>query len=1047
MALFQKSVLENYLSKIDEGLIMPFWNEFQTYFLSPTTQSIIRQKKEEELQYEFLQKLFDNSLGYTIETGTNQNLFVEQKNQTDSKKADGAIKIDGEVVCVIELKSTKTKNLNDVQNQAFQYKVSHTNCKYVVTSNFNKLRFYIENTTEFEEFDLFNLTFDRFKVLWLCLGYESISIGKSSKIKSESVVNEEAITKKLYKDFSEFRIKLFADLKSNNPKVAPDIILNKTQKFLDRLLFILFCEDRDLLPNNSITEIINFWDGKKEFGDDETLYNTFVTYFNIINKGRSQRGNKEAIFAYNGGLFVEDEVLDRLIISDDLLLEYSKKLTAYDFESEVSVNILGHIFEHSLTEIENLQSQIDGIEVDKSKTKRKKDGVFYTPQYITKYIVDNTVGKLCQEKKEELKIEEREYFKGRKRRPEKKLKSLLSILEQYREWLLGLTICDPACGSGAFLNQALEFLITEHQYIDELQSSLLEEQIQFSEVENSILENNLYGVDINRESVEIAKLSLWLRTAQKGRKLTSLNNNIKCGNSLIDDPEVAGEKAFNWENEFPEVFANGGFDVVIGNPPYVRQELFKEIKPYLEMHYKCYNSVADLYTYFIEKGIRLINESGLFSFILPNKFLKATYGKQIRKVIMDNSNLELLLDFDDYPIFSDATTYPIIFVLNRNEDYKNKFFKYSEISKRDKTLDPINTLEIKKRKVSHNSLTYEKWSFIDERVIDVLQKVNAQSVLLKEFVDDKIFRGVSTGCNDVFIVSDEIKKKISTSNALRKIFLGREVKRYKADFQNVYLLFLDWDYDIEQNSELKEYLNSQRLKLEKRPEVKQGRFNWWCLSRYGSKNSHLLSAPKIIYPRINNKCNFFLDETGEYSLSDNNFFISSGSKSLLAFLNSTISFFFLKNNCTTLQGGYWDFRRPFVEKIPIHLNLSSVENQLEELGSKQLTDNNKEMHLQKSFVRYFQTQYKLENISSKLQNWHELKFEDFIKEVNKSIKKSNGNELDDKAKFGLMQLFDEQKIKVEKLKAEIDKTDKEIDQMVYKLYKLTKEEIEIVENS
>ena len=148
-----------------------------------------------------------------------------------------------------------------------------------------------------------------------------------------------------------------------------------------------------------------------------------------------------------------------------------------------------------------------------------------------------------------------------------------------------------------------------------------------------------------------------------------------------------------------------------------------------------------------------------------------------------------------------------------------------------------------------------------------------------------------------------------------------------------------------------------------------------------------------------------------------------------------------------MQGGYWDFRRPFVEKIPIHLNLSSVENQLEELGSKQLTDNNKEMHLQKSFVRYFQTQYKLENISSKLQNWHELKFEDFIKEVNKSIKKSNGNELDDKAKFGLMQLFDEQKIKVEKLKAEIDKTDKEIDQMVYKLYKLTKEEIEIVENS
>jgi type II restriction/modification system DNA methylase subunit YeeA len=150
-------------------------------------------------------------------------------------------------------------------------------------------------------------------------------------------------------------------------------------------------------------------------------------------------------------------------------------------------------------------------------------------------------------------------------------KELLDKLEQYREWLLNLTICDPACGSGAFLNQALEFLIEEHKYIDELQAKLLDEALVLSDIETSILENNLFGVDINEESVEIAKLSLWLRTAQKGRKLTSLNNHIKCGNSLIDDPDVAGDKAFNWEEEFPDVFANGGFDVVIGNPPYVKE--------------------------------------------------------------------------------------------------------------------------------------------------------------------------------------------------------------------------------------------------------------------------------------------------------------------------------------------------------------------------------------------------------------------------------------------------------------------------------------------
>ena len=152
--------------------------------------------------------------------------------------------------------------------------------------------------------------------------------------------------------------------------------------------------------------------------------------------------------------------------------------------------------------------------------------------------MENTVGKLCEEKKIELNIVEEDYLKGRKGRPKNKLESLRDILEEYRKWLLELTICDPACGSGAFLNQALEFLISEHNYIDELQNSLLGGGFKFPEVENSILENNLYGVDINKESVEIAKLSLWLRTAQKGRKLTSLNNNIKCGNSLIDDPEL-----------------------------------------------------------------------------------------------------------------------------------------------------------------------------------------------------------------------------------------------------------------------------------------------------------------------------------------------------------------------------------------------------------------------------------------------------------------------------------------------------------------------------
>ena len=704
MALFQKSVQNDYLNRVQDSSIKEYWEYYDSYFNNPEKQKLIEQQKERKFYSEFIDELFVNCLGYTKKIGESQNYFIEEKNETDSGKADGAVKVNGEVVAVMEFKDTTTKNLKDVESQAFGYKNTHPKCNYIVTCNFKELWFYIGDTTSKEPFNLFNLSYDGFKLLWLCLSYESISTNLPEQIKNKSVTEEEEITKKLYSDYSLFRNEIFNDLVNKNPQFDKLLLFKKTQKLLDRFLFIFFAEDRLLLPTNSIAKIIKKWEDDIAFGEEKSLYTTFVFYFNLLNKGRPASKEREEIFAYNGGLFAPDEILDSIVIDDELLSKHTKKLSSYDFISDVSVNILGHIFEHSLSQIEEIQNEIAGIETDKSISKRKKDGVFYTPAYITKYIVENTVGKLCKEKREELEFNEAEFAKDRKGRQKITLKKLSNQLDNYREWLLGITICDPACGSGAFLVEALNFLIDEHKYIDELRASLFGESIQFSDITASILENNLYGVDINDESVEIAKLSLWLRTAQKGRKLTSLSSNLKCGNSLIDDPEVAGDKAFNWENEFPEVFAKGGFDVIIGNPPYVRQELFKEIKPFLEANYECYNSVADLYTYFIEKGILLMNKNGVFSFILPNKFLKATYGKQIRNVIKKYTSIELLFDFDDYPVFADATTYPIIYVFNKNKDRVSNDFNYSEISKRSKTNDPIFMLESKTHKVSYKSL-------------------------------------------------------------------------------------------------------------------------------------------------------------------------------------------------------------------------------------------------------------------------------------------------------------------------------------------------------
>ena len=1040
--MFQKAIIKKYLTSQNKELLHTKWDLYRDFFHNKGNQERIRELKEEQFQEGFLKELFVKIFDYIITPNENYNLITEFKNVKDSKKVDGVLFFNGSVKCVIELKGTNTIDLAKVEVQAFSYKSNQTNCNYVITSNFEKLRFYIEDAIEFIEFDLFELTQDEFNTMFLCLSSYSIENDIPLKLKLESISEEDLITKQLYQDYSLFKRELFQNLILLNEGYDKLLLFKKSQKLLDRFLFLFFAEDRFLLPPNSVRLILDDWEQLIERDVEVHLYNRFKKYFGYLNTGF--KGKRYDVFPYNGGLFKSDEVLDNIIIDDTLLFKHCKKLSEYDFESEVDVNILGHIFENSLNEIEEISNELKNGEVDKTNSKRKKDGVFYTPKYITKYIVNNTIGKLCIEKKNELQINDEDYTTDKKR-IKKTIKTLSDKLTEYRKWLLQLTICDPACGSGAFLNQSLNFLISEHQYIDELQSKLFGDSMVLSDIENSILENNLFGVDINEESVEITKLSLWLRTAQPNRKLNNLSSNIKCGNSLIDEPFEGVENYFKWETEFPKVFEKGGFDVVIGNPPYVRQELFKEIKPFLEKNYESYNSISDLYTYFIEKGIKLMNTKGLFSFILPNKFIRANYGKEIRKFIMDNCFINIIFDFDDYPIFSDATTYPIIFVFSKENNSKTNSFRFSEINKRIKITDPINYLENNSMIVSYNSLNEDSWDIVDIENEKILLKIKKNSVSLKNYVDNKIFRGVSTGKNEVFIIEKDIADKLrneENKHLIREIVTGKEVKRYGLNYNNLYLLFLDWEYEIDFDKNIKEYLLEHKNLLSERPEVRDNRFNWWCLSRYGSKNSKYLFKPKIIYPRINNECNFYLDESGTISLSDNNFFISSKDKFLLTLLNSKVIFYFLKSIASTLQGGYLDFRRPYIEQIPIKLTDDSNKLIFEEKGELLLSLNKKFQEKSDKFKRILQRKFKIEKHPKKLQDWYVLTFGEFIKELTKQKVKLSLTEESEWEEF-----FTQESKKVLELKSSIDKTDKEIDMMVYELYGLTDEEIKIIETS
>ncbi|HCY77480.1 MAG TPA: restriction endonuclease subunit M [Ignavibacteriales bacterium] len=1036
MSLFQHSVLNKYLKEANQAEMKSAYEKLTAYFHNPVIQQNIRECKEEEYQDGFLTALFVNVLGYTIKPNPDYNLTREFKNEKGAKKADGAILKDNAAIGVVELKSTTTKDLEAIRLQAFDYKANQSKCVYVITSNFEKIRFYVNNAVDYEEFDLFKINYEEFQLLWLCLAKENLLKGIPLSIKEDSVIKEENVTKQIYIDYTAFKRDLYNDLIENNldleifrgkeEKEIKLLLFKKSQKLLDRFLFIFFGEDRGLLPTNSITKIIEKWNDDTTWGDNRTLYSIFKQYFNFLNVGRQARGNREEIYAYNGGLFLPDEILDSIKISNEVLNKHTKVLTTYDFETEVDVNILGHIFENSLSEIEEVAAQIEGEEVDLKKSKRKKDGVFYTPKYITKYIVENTVGKLCTEKKTELGIIDFNYDRDFKLKTKREIESIvevkvrneikkvvekrktnisvegtkqLDILTIYRNWLLSLTICDPACGSGAFLNQALDFLIREHNIVTELSQKITGDiSTMFIDIENQILENNIFGVDINEESVEIAKLSLWLRTAQKGRKLTTLSNNIKCGNSLIDDPEVAGEKAFNWQNEFPEVFKKGGFDVVIGNPPYVfggNEGIKNADKDFFKTSYETGSGKINLFTLFIEKSRNILANKGNFSFIIPNTFLRVTSYHCSRKYFIENFQFTELADLGS-DVFQDAVTTAIILVATKEvPNYSGTVKIIKDFTGRFTELKLENI--VANDFVITTNLTIEKQNLID--------KMYLNSSPLGDECQEMIFGVVITKNKDEVVFNN-------FREGLIPFLEGKDISAY---FIKPIHCFIDYQPKLLHRArtpkvfEVPEKLLVQRITGGKRP-LKVAYDN----RQYYNKES------------INN---IILREDSTFK-----------TKFILTLLNSTLINWLYNNLFTNESTLTVNISKEYLSKIPILIPKN--QNSFIEKADTMLMLTEKLNWMLLNLINLLQSKFEFDRPNKKLQNWHELNFKDFLKELEKANVKLT---LTEEAEW--MQYFNEQKQIAQNLKFEIDKTDRKIDQMVYELYGLTEEEIKIVEES
>ena len=1108
MPLFQKTVLSNHLRYLPKEEVEKAWQVFSAFFHNSQIQKNIEKTREEQYQGEFLIDLFVNVFGYIKQPTENFNLTTEFKNETNQKKADGAVLKNGKAIAVIELKDTRTLDLRKVEQQAFGYKMNQPNCLYVITSNFEKLRFYIDNTINFEEFNLFKLTRERFDVLFLCLYHKNIMSNLPKRIKDESIIREENITRKLYKDYSDFRNDIFENIVKNG--IAPHLKKNfsngstpskldyfkKTQKLLDRFLFILFAEDRLLLPPNSIQTILENWVELKEKHELQIpLYDRFKTYFSYIEKGH--KGKNYSIFPYNGGLFSNDELLNAVVIDDKILYGYAMKLSRYDYESEVSVTVLGHIFEHSLNELEEMQAVLEGKTLNKKATKRKKDGVFYTPQYITKYILQNSVGKLCEEKKTELEFDNLIELKETATDENQNLQLMKKKLIEYKNWLLQLTICDPACGSGAFLNEALEFLIVEHAYVDEIYQKIigkpLEENENYSQkfdisfdkstfqysieetnefidksegkklktIEEQILENNIFGVDINEESIEIAKLSLWLRTAQRGRKLVSLNENIKCGNSLISGTDnkdtdnkntdnkikLAADKSFNWQEEFPTVFESKidkksdttGFDVIVGNPPY-GGTIPKNRTDYFLKNYTAFglnSKLSDTYIIFYISCLNnLVKENGVLSFIAPNTWRLVESGREFRNYILSTFWLYKITSHAE-KVFPDATVdVDSVFIKKVNhfkekenqEIDKNKFIKEKLI---EITIGDIAKSEELKNKIRSGEKTEEE------------VKLYQHSILQRKVLQEPIFNLFLT--EELYLLKD----KIATQSYFVKNFysIKNGVKPYEKGKGTP-----PQSREILQE---KPFTSTEKLDDSFLPLLGGGQFQRYNLvwnNDYWIKYGEWLAAPrdkaifeekeKLVFRQTSDSIIGHYLYNG-FIVRDNTHIIMKNSKSvlslkcLLAILNSKLLDFYYFTLNPEKGEALAQVKLYHLGLLPFPKNMQDKEQILSDCTDRMLELHRDFKEKKNRFLRRVQQNFSIKKITRNIESFYEYDFIDFVKELRKQKIILTAFQQDEYEEY-----FTVYKTQINVLQKEIAKTNEKIDTIVFDLYRIDKQEIE-----
>lgn len=615
---------------------------------------------EETTKNRFIEPLFV-ALGWDIEN-KNQRDEVTFEYGISKGRVDYGFKLDGVFRFLLEAKALK-ENLERVDfiKQAIDY-AYNKKCTWAVLTDFESVRIYnatIKTKSPAKSHFLtlrWNEYLEKFDSLWL-LSREAFEKGILDKEAERDPKPKKApIDKQLLHDFTVFRRLLSNDISKLNQgkkSLTPEDLDEAVQRILDRLIFIRYCEDKELEPLRLINlrEHVNERQGQVA----KALRDIFELYNNNYDSKIFRPHLCDSLEIDNAVLY---DVIEGLYTTKDGSI-------SYDF-SAIEADMLGTIYEQYLGHV--LKKTEKRATLTKDQTRRKEHGVYYTPTQVVGYIVKNTIGKLLEN--------------GNNNSKHNKLDKI--------------RILDPAAGSGSFLIKAFDVLNSYYATHDkDYDQTKLDTSIEENAYANygkklEIVQNHIFGVDLDRQAVEVAQLNLLLKLAEKGRRLPLLQQNIKEGNSLIDSSFLEDDKPMNWSEEFPEVMANGGFDIIIGNPPY-GAEISEGQKEFIKKNYKSATGRYDSYYYFIEKGIHLLKDGGLLGFIVPDTWLTNLQTQNLREIMLSRCSIVRIVSLPQ-KVFPDANVDTCIVILKKESDEAARLKNKVAVAILDKDADLGNLL-------------------------------------------------------------------------------------------------------------------------------------------------------------------------------------------------------------------------------------------------------------------------------------------------------------------------------------------------------------------